>query len=136
MECAICYENFFIPETEEEFKNMYNKNVQDNNLEQIMKFTNLLITSNHNTSYKCPTPNCNCIICGDCWIKITHNVKDIDEILEYENKYNYNYFKCPYCRQIDWKEYMNNVFIELQSKLLPEDIFLKETFKRLFPKFK
>jgi len=136
MECAICYEKFFIPKTKEEFENMYNKNVQDNNLEQIMKFTNLLITSKHNTSYKCPTPNCNCIICENCWIKIKHNVKDIDEILEYENKYNYNYFKCPYCIQIDWKEYMNNVFVELQKKILPEDIFLEETFKRIFPEFK
>ena len=47
----------------------------------------------------------------------------------------YDYFKCPYCRQIDWKYYMNNVFNELQKKLLSEEEFIYAVYKRLFPDF-
>ena len=30
-------------------------------------------------------------------------------------------FICPYCRIVDWKYYMNNVFNELQQKVLGMD---------------
>ena len=47
----------------------------------------------------------------------------------------YDYFKCPYCRQIDWKDYMNNVFNELQQTVLGEEEFIKAVYKRCFPEF-
>ena len=42
----------------------------------------------------------------------------------------YDYFKCPFCRQIDWKYYMNNVFNELQIKVLGKEEFYKEFYER------
>ena len=47
----------------------------------------------------------------------------------------YDYFKCPYCRQIDWKDYMNNVFNELQQKVLGEEEFNELFYKKCFPEF-
>ena len=135
MKCAICYEKFFTPKTEEEFKKIYKENFKNNNYDEIMKFDNLLITSKHNNTYICPTPNCKCLICCDCWIKITHNGKNLMEAEEDDMPSTYDYFKCPYCRQIDWKYYMNNVFNELQKKLLSEEEFIYAVYKRLFPDF-
>ena len=40
-----------------------------------------------------------------------------------------------YCRQIDWKYYMNNVFNELQKKVLGEEEFIEGFYKRCFPEF-
>ena len=117
MECAICYEKFFTPKTEEEFKKKYKENVKNNN------------------THICPTPNCKCLICCDCWIKITHNGKNLMEAEEDDMPSTYDYFKCPYCRQIDWKYYMDNVFNELQKKLLSEEEFIYAVYKRLFPDF-
>jgi len=131
MECAICYEKFLIPKTQEELEKMFKENINDYN--EIMKFNNLLITFKHNNTHICPTPNCNCLICGDCWIKITHNGKGIDDMTEDDMPSMYEYFKCPYCRQIDWKYYMENVFNELQKKLLSEEEFLDIFFKKCFP---
>jgi hypothetical protein len=110
MECAICFEKFFIPTSQEELEKMYKENVKNNQYNNMIKFTNLLITSKNNRTHTCSTQNCECIICGDCWFKITN--KDDDDI---PSKYN---FTCPYCRNIDWKHYMNNVFGELRYKLL------------------
>ena len=135
MECALCYEKFFTPKTKEELEKMYEENVKNNDYNEVMKFENLLITTKHNTTHSCPTVNCECIICGDCWIKITHNGKSIDEMMEYDMPSIYDYFKCPFCRQIDWKHYMNNVFNELQQKVLGEEEFYKVLYKRCFPEF-
>ena len=135
MECAICYEKFFTPKSQEEYEKIYNENVKDNNYHEIMKFTNLLITAKHNDTHACYTPNCECLICGDCWINITHNGKGIDEMTEDDMPSIYDYFKCPYCRQIDWKDYMHNVFNELQQKVLGEEEFIKAVYKRCFPEF-
>lgn len=135
MECAICYEKFFTPKTKEELEKMYEENVKNNDYNEVMKFENLLITSKHNTTHSCPTLNCDCIICGDCWIKITHNGKSIDEMMEHDMPSIYDYFECPFCRQIDWKHYMNNVFNELQQKVLGEEEFYKLFYKRCFPEF-
>lgn len=135
MECAICYGRFFKPNSREEFEKIYEENVKNNNYDEMMKFKNFLITSKHNTTHYCPTPNCECIICGDCWIKITHNGKSIDEMTEDDMPSIYDYFECPYCRQIDWKDYMNNVFNELQKKVLGEEEFQKLFFKKCFPEF-
>ena len=95
-----------------------------------MKFKNLLITSKHNDTHTCPTPNCECIICGDCWIKIKYG-KNIDEMLEEDISNNYH-FECPYCRQVDWKDCMNNVFNELQSKVLGKEEALEAIYRRCF----
>jgi len=45
---------------------MYKQNVKNNNFDDIMKFKNLLVTANHNETHVCSTPNCKCVICGDC----------------------------------------------------------------------
>jgi hypothetical protein len=47
----------------------------------------------------------------------------------------YDYFICPYCRNIDWKDYMNNVFNELQQTVLGKEEFNKLFFKKCFPEF-
>jgi hypothetical protein len=130
MECAICYEKFFTPKSQEEFEKIYNENVKDDNYDEIMKFKNLLITPKHNHTHSCSTPNCEYLMCGDCWIKTTHNGKGIYELTEHDIPSIYDYFKCPYCRQIDWKDYMNNVFNELQEKVLGKEEFINAFFKR------
>ena len=38
---------------------------------------------------------------------------------------------CPYCKQINWKYYMNNVFNELQQKVLGEEEFYEIMLKKL-----
>ena len=43
----------------------------------------------------------------------------------------YDYIICPYCRNIDWKDYMKNVFNELQQKVLGEEEFKNLFLKRL-----
>jgi hypothetical protein len=133
MECAICYEKFFTPKTQEEFEKIYKENVKNNNCDEIITFTNLLITSKHNTAHSCSTLNCECLICNNCWTKITHNGKDFMEMTEYDMPSIYDHFVCPYCRQIDWKDYMNNVFNELQKKVLGEEEFLFMFYKKCFP---
>ena len=130
MECAICYEKFFIPKTQEEFERIYEENVKNNNYDEIQKFLNLVITSKHNTTHSCSTPNCECFICEDCWIKVTYG-KSIDEMTEEDMSNNFH-FKCPHCRQVDWKDCMNNVFNELQSKVLGEEEALEVIYRRCF----
>ncbi len=104
MECAVCCEEIFAPKTQEELEKIYKENVKNNDCDEIIKFTNLLITPKHNNTHICPTPNCGCSICGNCWIKITHNGKNLIEANEDNVPSKYDYFKCPYCRQIDWKD--------------------------------
>ena len=131
MECAICFSKFFIPKTKEELDIMYKENVKNNDYVEIDKFKNLLITSKHNTTHTCSIPNCECLICGDCWIKITHKGKDIMEATIDDMPSIYDYFICPYCRNIDWKDYMNNVFNELQRKVLGDEEFQKIIIERI-----
>jgi hypothetical protein len=131
MECAICFSKFFTPKTKEELDKMYIENVKNDDFDEIMNFLNLLITSKHNTTHTCSTTNCECLICRDCWIKITHKGKDIMEATLDDMPSIYDYFICPYCRNIDWKDYMNNVFNELQQKVLGEEEFKKLFLKRL-----
>jgi hypothetical protein len=61
-----------------------------------MKFKNLLITPKHNDTHSCSTPNCECLICGDCWIHITHKGRGFDEMTEADMPSIYDKFKCPY----------------------------------------
>lgn len=125
MECAICYEKFFKPKSQVEFEKIYKENVKNNTCDEIDNFVNLLITSKHNNTYTCPTPNCKCLICGNCWIKITNKGED-------DMPSNYDYFVCPYCRQIDWKDYMMNVVLmELQKKNLGENEFINLIYKKM-----
>ena len=133
MECAICYEKFFRPKSQQELEKIYKEIVKKNDYTEIIKFDNLLITPKHNKTHSCSTPNCECLICEDCWIKITYNDKEIDEINEDDMPSINDYFECPYCRQIDWKYYMNNVFNELQQKVLGEKEFIAVFYKRCFP---
>jgi hypothetical protein len=139
MECAICYEKFFTPKTQEEFQKRYEDIVKNNTEDGISKFLNYLISDKHNTTYKCPTLNCEGIVCLDCYISIQINDK-INNEYEEDNEYNdipsnKSKFRCPYCRNIDWKGYMNNVFNELQMKVLGEEEFEKILFKKCFPEF-
>ena len=119
MECAICYETFFIPKNKAEFENFWKENVPNDSCDEIMRFRNLLITSKCNNTHSCSIPNCECLICGDCWGKITH--KDDVRLLVDDLPSMYDYFKCPYCREVDWKDYMHNVLFELQKKVLGGD---------------
>ena len=135
MECAVCYEKFFTPKTQEEVEKIYKENVKNNDYDEIIKINNLLITSKHNNTHTCSTPNCECLICGNCWIKITHNLIWKKEAHDDDIPSMYDYFECPYCRQVNWKDYMNNVFNELQKKVLGEDEFIEEFYKRYFPEF-
>jgi len=115
MKCAICYENFFTPKSKEEFEKLWQENVPNETCEEIMIFRNLLITSKCNNTHYCSIPNCKCLICGDCWAKITHRDDNwgLPRICDY--------FKCPYCREVDWKDYMSDVLFELQKKVLGGD---------------
>lgn len=130
MECAICYEIFFKPNTEEELREAIKnykeemitmKNDIEKMIEHGQKFKALLITPTNNTLHRCPTPNCECIICAICWDKIN------------ENRRNVHSYKCPYCRQIDWKLYMNYVLDTLQIKVLGINEFSKIYVRRCFP---
>jgi hypothetical protein len=135
MECAICYEKFFTPKTKKELEMLLNIHVNNKDFNTIMKFRNLLITDNHNETHSCSTPNCNCLICGDCWIKVTHNGKNIDEAYDDDIPNIYTYFQCPFCRNVDWKYYMKNVLNELQQKVLGEEAFNEMYFNKVFPEF-
>lgn len=133
MECAVCYDAFFMPKNREEFEKMYKENVKNEDYDEIIKFKNLLITPKHNKTRSCSTQNCECLICGDCWVKITHNGKGVNEMDLDDMPSIYDLFKCPYCMQIDWKDYMNNVFNELQQKVLGDEEFEKALLKKCFP---
>lgn len=124
MECSICYEKFFTPKTKEELHCLINENIKNKSYKEIEKFKNLLITNNHNETHTCPTPNCQCITCGDCWIKITHKGKSINEATQDDFSSINDFFVCPYCKNVDWKYYMNNVFNELQIKVLGYDVYI------------
>ena len=97
------------------------KNDIEKMIEHGQKFKALLITPTNNTLHRCPTPNCECIICAICWDKIN------------ENRRNVHSYKCPYCRQIDWKLYMNYVLDTLQIKVLGINEFSKIYVRRCFP---
>ena len=123
MECAICYEKFFIPKSGEDLEKMLKENVKNN--DELWKFYNLLVTRKHSKIHYCPTPNCKCVICGICWERICNNGKSIEEVTEDDRASIYDTFKCPYCKITDWKDYMENVFDELQKTVLGEDEYFE-----------
>jgi len=54
-----------------------------------------------NLSLECETENCECIICHKCEMKLLSDPK-ID----------YEYLKCPMCRQTYWKNYFNTMVLQ------------------------
>lgn len=134
MECSICYEKFLIPRNDKEFVKMYREIVKNNDLEEIMKFNNLILMPHYgNKIYTCSTNKCKCVICQDCFIKLTHNGKSILSVTDEDIPSIYDYFICPYCRNIDWKDYMKNVLNELQQKVLGKEIFMEMYIDKYFP---
>jgi len=132
MECAICFDKFFRPTSQEELEKMYKENVKYNDYNDMIKFQNLLITPKHNETHICSTHNCECVICGSCWIKITHKGKDVLDATEDDMPSKHELFACPFCRNIDWKYYMNtNVLTELQLKVLGTEEFCKLIYKKI-----
>ena len=121
MDCAICYEKFFINKKEEELDKIFEDAVMKNDYNELTRLNYLIITPHHNTTHICSTPNCECIICHNCWFKITHKGKGMFEATDDDAPNMYDKFICPYCRNVDWKDYMNNVFHELRVKLLTRE---------------
>jgi|LauGreSuBDMM15SN_2_FD.fasta_scaffold454407_1 hypothetical protein len=116
MECAICFEKFFTPNSKEELVTW----LEDKKVNRVeCNMFNLLVTSKHNNNHTCCIENCHCVICGECWDKITKQKNDGPS----------QYFRCPYCRNIDWKDYMNIVFDELQIKVLGKDEYFKVMYE-------
>jgi hypothetical protein len=78
--------------------------------------------------FKCSTKNCECVICNNCVVNI------------YDNQSDNEYFKCPLCRQICYKEYFSTVVLgmefknkieEKKQKLIWKVDFLKEERDRI-----
>ena len=123
MECSICYESFFKPKTNEELKKKINK-LWNNKDFDLAKFDSLLITPNHNTTFKCSTNNCNNIICEVCWDK-SSKLDDFISNIKPKN------FTCPFCKQINYdKYYKKTVLIELKQKFFGDD-FCVEYLKNI-----
>jgi hypothetical protein len=142
MECAVCYEAFIIPNNEEECLSII-KEIREKR--ENYKMLNYLITPKYNTTYKCPTLECKCIICHDCWEKVQisnrsenvmsqiYNDLDNDNNTYHDIPCIYDKFMCPYCRLVDWKEYMSNsVLCELQKKILGEDEYINLLYNKMY----
>ncbi len=135
MECAICYEKFLTPKNHVEFENLLNEKSKNNDCNEILLFFNYLLTEKYDTSYKCQTPNCKCLICNNCFMNVIKR-----DVLNNEYEYNnenemtskYSKIKCPYCRKVDWKFYFtNNVLDELQMKLLGKTEYAKSVYNKI-----
>lgn len=117
MQCAICYEEFFIINSEEEYLIKRNNFITELKLSdydkekkfyEMLKFTGLHITPKYDPRHSCITDNCNSKICDTCWKKIT------------EQEY-----KCPFCRKFNEKDYFKyEVLAELQVSILNEEELL------------
>ena len=122
MECNICFDNFFIPKTKEERLNFIKEWRKCTADEDALKKMNLLITPKHNRTYSCSTPNCNYIICGNCFDKINkeYDYKSVNDLPSWDE------IKCPFCRQTDWKYYMKKyVLDQLQYKVLEPEEYIE-----------
>ena len=78
--------------------------------------------------FKCSIKNCECVICNNCVVNI------------YDNQIDSEHFKCPFCRQICYKEYFSTVVLgmelknkmeEKKQKLIWRVDFLKEERDRI-----
>ena len=124
MECAICYDKIFKPTTDKEYDEV-KKIMMNLNTENMQKFKMQIITNKNNPTYKCNTPKCKFIICGNCFIKLTHNGKDLEHITDNDLPTWNSTIICSYCRQVNWKYYMkNNVLDQLQRKILKKKKYI------------
>lgn len=128
MECSICFEKFIFIKSKEDwdtekkkfykkYENTFDKEDKFADSKIFWRFRGLLNTS----TKKCETLNCDCILCDECWFRIRTNGKkmydaDFDDFLEPNDLY-----RCPLCRQVDWKYQMERVHSELLQKLLSKD---------------
>jgi hypothetical protein len=121
MECDLCCEKFFIPKTKEEMINFIKK-LRTCTDEEGKKKMKLLITPKHNLTHSCSTPNCNYIMCENCWEKINK----VDQESSLDDLPCWGEIKCPYCRQTDWKYYMKKyVLDQLQYKVLEPEEYIE-----------
>ena len=124
MSCSICYETFINPKdyTREEFMELFEKKTTTNNEhddDKFMRFNSLIIQKDN--PFKCNTPNCKKLYCQQCYIKIKQSDDEEDE-WNYGKK---DIFRCSYCRNIDYKDYMkNNVLQDMMQKVLGKEEFL------------
>ena len=117
MNCSICYENFVNPEDfePEEFRKMikesnWTKGVYD--YKKSYTFQNLTAPP-----MKCNTNNCEAIFCLGCYYKIKQSARWIEKAEEFGFDNN-DIFKCPYCRNNDYKDYLSsNVFPQMLGKI-------------------
>lgn len=110
MECCICYEKFI---SKTELSNYYNNNKNNLDVDLFFKFKNLLMSEK---TYKCPTINCDVFICDNCLFKLIEN----EEL-----------YKCPYCRNIDWKIHMDYVLSDLIITKFGIITFVEEICKNI-----
>jgi hypothetical protein len=112
--CSICYEKFT-----EEYENM----IKNSNGYVVRSDLDIGI------SHECETKNCECIICHKCEMQIIGQMNDKDT------------FKCPMCRQYQWKYHFDvmvlgmDLLIDWRDKkkreLQQQIIFLRERKQRI-----
>lgn len=129
MECSICYEKFITVNSFEEFKILMGS-VDKKDVSGFVKFQHMI-----NKPFICCIDTCKSICCDGCIsnIRTGGNIMDMTEedIEELEDQTIHNY-KCPFCRNIDWKGYMKTVVLnQLQSQILTDDEYYNQVFERL-----
>lgn len=138
--CCICFREWF--KNKEDAKQEYEKilKIRDTNedefIEKIIDFESFI----KGPEYKYPTNGCDAEICLTCFGKLNEG-EDMDGLsftksLIYDEPY-----KCPYCRNIDWKFHMNGVLhyvmiksYEKMNKDYIKDVYMKKYFSK-FEKF-
>lgn len=108
--CSICYEKFI---TKDELKNYYDTHKDNLDIEKFFDLKDLVL---NDKTYMCPTENCSTFICDKCHRKLI-------DICEIEND---EPFKCPYCRQTDWKLYFDGVLGNLLIKTIGIEKFTEK----------
>ena len=131
MECVICCEKYYYPKSQEELSERLHQAIDGlpNGgpiwYSAIEKFKALLITQKHNTIHQCYNPKCGCLTCDYCWSRYVNNGKEQNNKTVDDMPGIYDTFKCPYCREIDWKFYYGNVLQELEKTVLGMDEWRK-----------
>jgi hypothetical protein len=136
MECSICFEKFIFPNSNEEsFETLYSNYKKDEIIDEYKKlinFKHLIITTKHDSTIKCETPNCNSTLCNNCFTKLTFNGKELEDAYEEDFPSENTLFKCPFCRQVYYKYYMKvNILNELLEKVLGVEKYRKYMIKKL-----
>ena len=106
--CSICYNDWDSINVLHDMQTKANKHNYCIELEKVISDSiddyELLKKYSWNTSYKCPTLNCNIEICTSCYGKL--NNKYIEDPP----------FACPFCREIDWKEHFTAILFFIMIK--------------------